>query len=150
MLEKTRLWFTEAETQKRAAEAMAEAGIYNQSMFNARQAVELILKAAVLELRREEPPRTHSLGELLALIDDDPPGEIEAGVKALDPHYILTRYPTEVVPSPTSYYDEEDATRALEQMGLVFDWVCEQLPEEEEANGEDAAATDAEASSEAS
>ncbi len=142
MLEKTRLWFTEAQTQKRAAEAMAEAGIYNQSMFNARQAVELILKAAVLELQREERPRTHSLGELLALVDDDPPEQIEAAVKALDPHYIMTRYPTEAIPSPTSYYEEEDAARALEQMDLVFDWVREQLPEEEEADGEDVEATD--------
>ncbi|MBD3293668.1 MAG: HEPN domain-containing protein [Armatimonadia bacterium] len=135
MLDEALRWLREAETQKRAAETMAEAGIWNQAMFNARQTIELLLKAAVLELCREEPPRTHSLGELLGLVDDDPPDQIEAAVKALDPHYIMTRYPTEAIPSPTSYYDEEDAARALEQMGLVFEWVCEQLPEEEEANG---------------
>jgi uncharacterized protein len=144
MLDEASRWLREAETQKRAAEAMAEAGIPNQAMFNARQALEVALKAAVLELRREEPPRTHSLGELLALMDDDPPEQIEVAVKALDPHYITTRYPTEAVPSPTSYYDEKDAARALAQMDLVFDWVREKLP------GEDAHAEEGEAGEAAS
>ncbi len=129
MLHRTRDWLTEAETQERCAQVTAEAQLYSQAIYHARQAVELALKAAILQLRRTQPPGTHSLVELAAEVCDEPPEEVRAGLRQLDPYYILTRYPTEVVPSPSKYYEEQDASVALATMRALLDWVRERLPE---------------------
>jgi hypothetical protein len=58
-------------------------------------------------------------------------------VKDLDPHYLTSRYPSELVPQPTDYFDETDAERALAKMDLVLAWVRQQLPQDEETDGEE-------------
>jgi len=127
MLDKTRDWLRESETQKRAAEAMAEAGIHSQAVFHARQAVELALKAATLQLDREEPPRTHSLVRLAAQICADLPAEIREALQKLDPYYIMTRYPTDLVPNPTTYFSDRDAASVMATMSVVLEWIGERL-----------------------
>jgi len=61
--------------------------------FHAQQYVEKLLKA-VLALRGEDPPRTHSLRDLaLRVTSEDVPDEILSAAQALDPFAVLGRYP---------------------------------------------------------
>jgi len=143
MMDKTRDWLTEMRTARQMAQLAMDAGLYSQAILNARQAVELALKAAVLELGRAEPPWTHSLGALVAGICEEVPEEIDSAAKELDPYYITTRYPTEVVPSPTHYYNERDAAQVLRTMALVLDWVRTLLPEDEESAAEESGSSSA-------
>ncbi len=142
LMDRTRDRPTEMRTCRRMAELAMGAGLYSQAILNARQAVELALKAAALELGRVEPPRTHSLGELVGLICEDVPDEIDSAVKELDPYYLTTRNPTEVVPSPTHYFAEKDVVHVLRTVAVVLDWVQGLLPSDDVADdaaaGEDA------------
>jgi uncharacterized protein len=139
MLERSRCWLIETDTRRQMAQLAAEAGLHSQVILNARQAVELALKAAVVSLSEEQPPRTHSLRELLAQLEVEVPEEVQAAVRALDPFYAVTRYPTDLVPSPTSYYDEKDAGEALESMNVMLAWVKGTLlPEADESGSQPA------------
>ena len=132
MLDEARRWLIEADTEERSARMLREGGIPSRAVSHARQAVEHALKAAVIELQREKAPKIHSLFMLAEQICEELPNEIHNAVKDLDPHYLTSRYPSELVPQPSDYFDESDADRALAQMALVLDWVREQLPDEEE------------------
>ncbi|MEA3401199.1 MAG: HEPN domain-containing protein [Armatimonadota bacterium] len=129
MRPETKNWLTEAGTNRRVARLLSEANVFSQAIYHARQAVEAALKAACVELRAEEPPRTHALHELAETAFGDVPGEVKGPLRELEAYYILTRYPTEVIPSPTTYYNELDAESALVAMESVLEWVGEQLPE---------------------
>jgi hypothetical protein len=142
MIDEARRWLVEADVEERTARIVAEAGIPSRAVSHARQAVEHALKAAVIELQREEAPKIHSLFRLAEQVCEELPDEIRDAVKDLDPHYLTSRYPSDLVPQPSEYFDESDAERALGKMALVFDWVREQLPEEEEADDEDGDAAD--------
>lgn len=137
MLDEARRWLIESDTEERTAWVVAEAGIPSRAVSHARQAVEHALKATVIELQRQEAPKIHSLFRLAEQVCEELPDEIRDAVKDLDPHYLTSRYPSDLVPQPTDYFDENDAERALAKMDLVLTWVREQLPEEEEADGEE-------------
>lgn len=142
MLRAARHWWTEAETSRRMAHLAAQAGVPSHAVLNARQAVEAGLKAAILQRLREEPPRTHSLVTLARQLREDAPDEVTSGIKHLDLHYITTRYPSDLVESPTEYYTDDDATKALEMMALVLEWVGTLLPQDEESGVEQGDSSD--------
>ncbi|MEM0348873.1 MAG: HEPN domain-containing protein [Candidatus Caldarchaeum sp.] len=62
MREEARDWYDGA---LRMAERALEAGLNNWALFAAHQAVEKALKALIIAKKRERPPKTHDLVELL-------------------------------------------------------------------------------------
>ncbi len=91
MNEESKRWLRFAEEDLQMAQLAASQEIYNQVCFHAQQSVEKALKALLIE-QGHSPPRTHRLGDILALLDIEPfTSNLE--IQLLDRFYIPTRYP---------------------------------------------------------
>ena len=113
-------WMRQSEADWQAAQGMRAAGFYFMVAFNVHQAVEKILKAAVVELRREIPPRTHNLVELGRLLGV--PEDIAALLRRLNPEYTISRYPDAANGIPAEQYDAERADELLHMGERVIEW----------------------------
>lgn len=102
----------------KTAETNLEHRRFDASAFFAHQAAEKALKALyVLKFKRLW--RIHDLVELGRRVEA--PGEVLKSCDALNPHYIETRYPLDII------YSEEMVKDALENAREVLGWVEEQL-----------------------
>ncbi len=89
--------------------------LYNQVCFHAHQAAEKTLKALVA-YRGANPPRTHSLIELLTLLERSEPTleGLADELGSLEIYYIPTRYPDALPGSlPGGLPGQEEAKEAL-------------------------------------
>lgn len=108
--EARRLWLRALEDLKTAEVLLCSKRYYAEVLF-AQQAVEKALKAAYIELRREDPPHTHNLLELLTSLrvaESERPDLIDAALD-LTPEYIVTRYPNAANGVPAQLYNERMA-----------------------------------------
>lgn len=105
-------WLQFAREDLQVAELAFEASIYNQACFHSQQCAEKAIKGLLL-LQGKTPPRTHSLGDLLTLLDPNP-FTTSLYIQLLDRFYIPTRYPDAL---PGSLQEDlpthEDAMEAL-------------------------------------
>jgi HEPN domain-containing protein len=113
-------WLRFAREDLRMAEIALSEELYNQTCFHAQRCAEKAVKA-LLAHQRKVPPRTHSLGDLLNLLDPNPLAAISLEVQLLDRFYIPTRYPDALPGSlPEGLPDEQDAQQALQLAQEVF------------------------------
>lgn len=118
-------WLKEADWDFTTAEILKERERYNSSAFFAQQAVEKILKAALMF--KNEAPWGHSTKELLVRLNEitelDLSNLIHNALE-LDHHYIPSRYPN-VHPNsaPHELYDEIMAENAINDAKLIFEKV---------------------------
>jgi HEPN domain-containing protein len=101
-------------------------GDHEWACFAAHQAAEKALKA-VYQARGQEA-WGHTVSELLASLSGDPEqGRLVDRGKALDKHYIPTRYPNGF-PSgaPMDFYTLDDANKAIENAAAIIGF-CEDL-----------------------
>ncbi len=124
-----RLWLQALE-DLRTAEVLLEAKRYYASVFFAEQAAEKALKALYMYLRKELPPRTHNLLELLEVLGVSSPDLIDAAMD-LTPEYVVTRYPDAANGVPAYLYNERMAREHLEKARLIIDY-CKRILEGEE------------------
>ena len=92
--------------------------------FHCQQAVEKSAKA-LLVLHQIDFPKSHDIGELLALLGNSPtavPEEPTAGLEALTRFAVETRY-------PPGRATQEEAEDALGRTAQFLTWVRQQLPE---------------------
>jgi HEPN domain-containing protein len=126
-------WFRQAEADLEHAEASAKEADYEWSCFAAQQAAEKAVKALYYTLHGD--PWGHSL---LALIRALPtavaarlPEELPDSAKALDKHYIQTRYPNGFdAGAPMDYYTERDAKESIAHAKSILEFcraeICRQ------------------------
>lgn len=118
-------WLTSAEKTLKSAYGDTERGEYNWACFKAQQAAEFAVKALLRGLGL--PSYGHSISKLLISLKEkglNIPNEIINAGKALDKHYVLTRYPNAWTEgSPHEYYTKEDAENATQQTNLIIKWV---------------------------
>ena len=96
---------------------------FEVAAFMAQQAVEKRLEAAWMQVRREAPPRTHSLVEL-----GDPlgvPSELRRHLVYLNADYTTARYPDAANGIPYEIYDRETAEAKVEAAETLFEWLRE-------------------------
>lgn len=67
MKEETKIWFEQAEEHYSDAMFMYENSRYSGSVFFCHQALEKVLKAAIVEFANEAAPKSHALEHLLSL-----------------------------------------------------------------------------------
>ena len=106
------------------AEKLLADGKYNYAAFHSHQSAEKILKALIIEILREIPPRIHNLLELgealrnggvdLSAVEDD--------LKYLNPHYLTSRYPDAANGLPSEVYSRRMAELCLESARRVLNW----------------------------
>ena len=111
MNEDSKRWLRFAEEDLQMAQLAASQKIYNQVCFHSQESVEKALKALLVE-QGQSPPRTHRLGDLLTLLDNEPfTSNLE--IQLLDRFYIPTRYPDALPGSlPEGLPGKKDAEEA--------------------------------------
>ena len=115
-----RLWLQSLE-DLRTSEVLLEAGRYYASVFFAEQAAEKALKTLYIHLKRELPPRTHNLLELLRTLGIDREDLVDAAMD-LTPEYIVTRYPDAANGVPAHLYNEGMAREHWEKAKRLIDY----------------------------
>jgi HEPN domain-containing protein len=107
-------WLRQADADLRHAENARKTGGYEWACFAAQQAAEKAVKAAFLSRGMEAwghtvTPLLTTLGESIPV-----PAKLIDHAKALDKHYIPTRYPSGFEQgAPTDFYTEAEAVNAV-------------------------------------
>ena len=89
-------WIKLSEYDLETAQAMQRAGKYLYVLFCCQQAVEKRLKAVVINITEEFPPKTHDLIRLIELVKIGLTVKQQLFLRKLTAYYIQTRYPEEV------------------------------------------------------
>jgi len=118
-------WMDTAKRILRSAYGDLERGDYNWACFKAQQSVEIAVKALLRGIG--SPAYGHSITRLLIVARSegiDVPESIIECAKALDKHYIPTRYPN-VWPegAPHEYYTRLDASNAIKCAEESILWI---------------------------
>ncbi|MBP1911270.1 HEPN domain-containing protein [Thermococcus stetteri] len=129
MREEARLLWEQALEDLKTAEALITVKRYYASVFFSQQGEENTLKALYIELKREFPPKTHSLLRLsneLGIEDE----EVIDAVLDLNPEYIVTRYPDAANEVPARIYNERMAISHLKKSKKVIEFCRKRIGEE--------------------
>ncbi len=80
------------------------------------------MKAAIVELRRELPPKIHNLIRLAQILEirDE---EILECLRRLNPHYRVARYPDAANGVPSEVYSRSMAEELVRAAERVVQWV---------------------------
>jgi len=106
-------WLEFAHQDLQMAELAFKEGIYNQVCFHSHQCVEKCLKAELASLSGN-PPRIHSIVDLLGLLPPEYLADLRGELEQIDIYYIPTRYPDALPGSlPTGLPGKDDAEVAL-------------------------------------
>lgn len=126
--EVVRQWVDKAENDLRNAShtlELEEDCPFDTACFHAQQCAEKYLKA-LLTATGTDPPRTHDLGELVALLPEERRCDLpDDDLDALTPHAVETRYP-----GPWEPVGREEAEWAVGVARRVRELVRQQLPDE--------------------
>jgi HEPN domain-containing protein len=119
-------WLRQGRRDLGHARRAREDGDHEWACFAAHQAAEKALKAAFQG--RGQEAWGHALSDLVgALVPDPDSSALVTRAKALDKHYIPTRYPNGFASgAPMDYYTVEDATKAIDDAEAIIRY-CEDL-----------------------
>jgi len=118
-------WFSQAESDLKAADWNFQGEFYENVCFFSQQAIEKALKAFLYK-KGEKELITHSSSALAkkAIKYNKDFDKIIDDCKDLDKYYIPTRYPDSVPEgTPHEFYQEEDAEKALKVAKKVFEFI---------------------------
>jgi HEPN domain-containing protein len=103
------------------AETLLKNEAYDLVAFLSHQIAEKSIKAYIIEMKEELPPKIHNLKELGDAADV--PLELSFNLRDLTPHYIVSRYPSASVGVPAEIYTKETAEGLLKKAKEVLEWV---------------------------
>ena len=114
-------WLRAAEDDLEDARVLLRAGRYAGAAFHAHQAAEKALKAVIIAVRRELPPRIHNLLELARILGIEDEQLIET-LRRLNPHYRVARYPDAANGVPMEVYSRSIASELVSLAERVVTW----------------------------
>jgi HEPN domain-containing protein len=127
MPDRSRDWLAQAKRDLDHAAHACRDEDFEWSCFSAQQAAEKAVKALFLHLHGEG--WGHSVHGLLKSLAEkvEVPSDLQDAAKALDKHYIPTRYPNGFESGiPGDYYTEKEAQEAMRNAGEIIEF-CEGL-----------------------
>ncbi len=130
MRREAQLWLAAAHEDLEDAEGMLSRGRWFRAAFFAQQAAEKALKALFFAVRREEPPKLHTVTELYLLLKEAGftlPEDLEEQIHVLNKYYTVTRYPDAANGLPSHSVDREEAERAVRIATRVVEECAEKL-----------------------
>lgn len=114
MRREAELWIRSAEDDVFDAKLSYNHKRYFRTAFFAQQAVEKVLKAMFFVLKKEEPPKLHTVTELYRMLEEFRlPEELEEQLYILNKYYTVSRYPNAANGLPSESVDRVEAERAL-------------------------------------
>ena len=126
-----REWLRTAESDKRAAEHLLDAGDYEACAFHCQQAIEKLLKAIIVKQTGKRPIHTHDVRSLLEEISGlEISVEMKDMVSDINGYYVGSRYPLDTV--DPGVFVKPLAEKAVEQTAEVFKWFLTRINFESE------------------
>ena len=131
-------WLRQAEADLEHAQSALEAGDFEWSCFASQQGAEKALKALFYHLHGD--PWGHSLLALTEGLPDPTRASVTPDLldsaKALDKHYIPTRYPNGFAQgAPTDYYTKRDAEESIRHAQSIFSFCQAKIRQPESDSG---------------
>jgi len=123
------LWFKAAYEDLEDAKDALERRRWFRAAFFAQQSVEKILKALFFVVKKEEPPKIHTVTELYLLLKESGfllETDLEEKLYVLNKYYTITRYPDAANGLPSESVDREEAERAVKIAEQVIG-VCSKI-----------------------
>ena len=118
-----RAWLEYAKADRRSARNAMAAADYRDVAFHCQQAVEKLLKAAIVRQTGQRPPYLHNLWRLWQSTSGGVcPPDVEEALATLNPHYFLSRYPGIDIE-----YDQESADELVGRMERVWQWLTKTM-----------------------
>lgn len=127
--ERERSWIADARVDLEAARVLADNDIHHLAVFQARQSLEKLLKAAFPILGKGHMPREHSLQAMVHRLFGMIPDDIWAIIKQMNAFYMSTRYVDAAGGPPSQRFDRDDAQRAVRLSQEAFEWIEAELTE---------------------
>ncbi len=118
------LWLKSAEDDIYDAELFFKNSRYFRTFFS-QQAIEKALKAMFFIVKKEDPPKIHTVTELYSELkksDFSLPKEIEEQLYILNKYYTVSRYPDAANGLPSESVDKIEAERALKIAKEVLEY----------------------------
>jgi HEPN domain-containing protein len=117
------LWLKSAEDDIFDAKLSLNNKRYFRTAFFAQQAVEKSLKALFFVVKKDEPPKLHTVTELYRELKKGGftlPEEVEEQLYILNKYYTVSRYPDAANGLPSESVDKIEAERALKIAEVVL------------------------------
>jgi HEPN domain-containing protein len=129
MREEASWWIGDAHRSLKIAEQNSK-DFYEVTVFYCQQALEKLLKGAIMVFNREKPKKTHRLIELYQTIETNVPieGELKDFLQIIAPYYITTRYPDVAMGLPEGAVTKSFALECLEKTRRIFECFDKKLP----------------------
>jgi len=119
-------WFKQAEYDYDTAEAMFNTGRYIYTVFMCHLTIEKALKGLYAKNLQKNPPKTHDLNYLCAIIDLKLPDETRKFMDNLNDLSVPTRYPDEIE-KMVKEYSKSKTTDILKLTKRLIKWLKENL-----------------------
>jgi Uncharacterized conserved protein related to C-terminal domain of eukaryotic chaperone, SACSIN len=131
MREEASWWIGDARRSLKIAEQNAK-DFYEVAVFYCQQALEKLLKGAIIVLNQEKPKKTHRLIELYQTIEAKVPLEedLKDFLHILAPYYITARYPDAAMGLPEGVVTKSFANECLEKTRRIFECFDKKLPKQ--------------------
>lgn len=118
-------WYSGALEDLKEANDAFERNRFNWAVFAAHQAVEKALKAAIIVLKKERPPKTHDLIELLRYSNIKLSEDLIDLLGELTPYYVISRYPNVSLKRPWEEIRPNTARKLIDGAKRVIEYVGE-------------------------
>ena len=122
MTEAEQMWAEQARYDLETARAMLDSSRYLYVLFCCQQAVEKALKAKIVGLTGELPPRIHNLLRLAKKAEIDLQEHMAQFMGELTDYYVQTRYPEEIR-TLGAKVSRETASEALGKTEEIIQWL---------------------------
>jgi len=123
-----KLWLLSADDDIYDAEVFFKNSRYFRTAFFSQQTVEKALKSLFFVVKKEDPPKYHSVTELYRELKKSGfslPAELEEQLFILNKYYTVSRYPDAANGLPSDSVDRIEAERALQLAKGVLEYAKE-------------------------
>ena len=124
MKQETNNWILLAKDHYENAVYLLAGSRFSLSVYCAHQALEMVLKAAIVEFAKKAPPKIHKLDELARLSKLDLPKKWYEDLAEITRHYWKVRYPDF---RQHVYTNKEIVAPTIEKMKEVYLWILSKL-----------------------
>ncbi|NVM27860.1 MAG: HEPN domain-containing protein [Candidatus Helarchaeota archaeon] len=117
-------WYQQGLSDFKTAKSMFNSEIYDAATFYCEQAVQKLLKATWMKIRKSYPPKTHNISKIGEQLKA--PKEIISLLKQIAPFYFISRYPDAANGVPAEIITKKMAKELIQITEEVINWINKQ------------------------
>jgi len=114
-------WYKQGLSDFINVQKMFNIGIYDSATFYCEQAVQKLLKALWMKIKKSYPPKTHNISNLGVQLNAPP--KIITEIQKIAPFYFISRYPDAANGVPAEIINKKVAEEIIQAAKEVIDWI---------------------------